>query len=218
MVAARGMRVQITIGVGTIAVASLALALWGAAPSGAARSCTPKSKLHHHARAHTHRAAPCGGKARYRSRRTSPNSFGGNCKLSGDLVFKTPLGYDVRTTTLTDSASGTCTGRLNGVPVNDIPVVNEVTGTATASCLTGKAHTVDTLIFARRVKILIFTDSVFAATQGLAHTVGAVSGHSVEHVSLLPYVDQSTLAACQAGNLRSARYDLDAKTITPLVG
>lgn len=147
-----------------------------------------------------------------------PDSFAGSCRLSGDLVFDTPLGPDLRTTNLTDSATGTCTGRLNGVRVRRIPVVNRVTGTATASCATGRAHTADTLIFARRVKILIFTDSVFAATQGVAHTTGAVSGHSVEHVNLLPYTDQSTLAACQAGNLRTAHYDLEARTITPLVG
>src|SRR2546423_7076289 len=148
----------------------------------------------------------------------SPNSFGGHCKLSGDLVFDTPLGNDLRTTTLTDSASGMCTGKLNGARVRRIPVVNRVTGTATASCAMGKAHTVDTLIFAHRVRIEIITDSVFAATQGVAHTAGAVSGHSVEHVSLLRYIDQSTLASCQAGTLRSARYDLEARTITPLVG
>jgi len=147
-----------------------------------------------------------------------PNSFQGSCRLSGELVFDKPLGNDLRTTTLRDSATGTCTGRLNGVPVHEIRVVNRVTGTATASCATGVAHTADTLIFARRGRILILTDSAVAATKGVAHTTGAVSGHSVEHVSLLPYIDQSTLAACQAGTLRSARYDLEARTITPLVG
>jgi len=150
--------------------------------------------------------------------RSRPNSFEGSCRLSGDLVFAKPLGNYVRTTTLRDRATGTCTGKLNGVPVHEIPVVNRVTGTATASCATGTAHTVDTLIFARRVRIVIYTDSFFAATQGVAHTTGRVSGHSVEHVSLLPYTDQSTLAACQAGTLRSARYDLEAQTVTPLVG
>lgn len=147
-----------------------------------------------------------------------PSSFAGSCRLSGELAFDTPLGGDVRTTTFSDSGTGTCTGTLNGKRVRRLPVVNLVTGTATASCAAGKAHTVDTLVFAHRARIHIVTDSVFAGTQGLAHSTGAVSGHSVEHVNLLPYFDQSTLAACQAGTLRRAGYDLDAQTVTPLVG
>jgi hypothetical protein len=201
--------------VGVVAASLVPVTLW-AAPSGAVKRCAPKSKARGHA------AAACRSdqrRGRVRPRPASrPNSFDGSCKLSGDLVFDTPLGGDLRTTTLTDNSTGTCTGKLNGIPVHRIPVVNRVTGSATASCATGKAHTVDTLIFAHRVRILIITDSFFAATQGVAHTTGAVSGHSVEHVNLLPYTDQSTLAACQAGTLRSAHFDLDAQTITPLVG
>jgi hypothetical protein len=162
--------------------------------------------------------AACPVASAHHRRHSRPNSFEGSCKLSGDLVFATPLGADLRTTTLTDSATGTCTGRLNGAAVQELPTVNRVTGTATASCAAGRAHTVDTLVFAHRTRIVIYTDSSFAATQGVAHTTGAVSGESVEHVSLLPYTDQSTLAACQAGTLKSAHYDLEARTISPLVG
>ena len=173
-----------------------------------ATRCTRRVR-HQHWQRHYPKPAP-------RTRR--PNSFDGSCRLTGELEFSTPLGNGLSTTKLADHAKGTCTGKLNGVTVTNIPVVNQVTGTATANCATGTAHTVDTLIFARRYRIVIFTDSYFAGTQGIAHTVGAVSGHSVEHVNLLPYVDQSTLAACNAGTLRKARYDLEAKTITPLVG
>jgi len=147
-----------------------------------------------------------------------PNSFDGSCRLTGVLDFDQPLGMQPITTTFADSATGTCTGRLNGADVRDIPVVNVVSGTATASCAAGEAHTADTLIFARRWRIRIYTDSDFALTQGVAHTRGAVSGDSVEHVDLLPYADQALLEACSAGSLRRARYDLLARTITPLVG
>jgi len=146
------------------------------------------------------------------------NSFDGSCRLTGVLEFDQPLGMQPITTTFADSATGTCTGRLNGSDVRDIPVVNVVTGTATASCGAGEAHTVDTLIFAGRWRIGIFTDSDFALTQGVAHTRGAVSGESVEHVDLLPYADQALLGKCAAGALYDARYDLMARTITPLVG
>ena len=147
-----------------------------------------------------------------------PNTFEGTCELSGELVFSEPLGNELRTTTFTDTASGTCSGTLNGVLADSIPVVNNVTGTGTLSCLAGETTSDDTLTFARRYPIQIFTDGIGGLTQFAAHSTGAVSGESVEEEDFLPYFDQATLAACQAGTLSSARYDLIAHTITPLVG
>jgi hypothetical protein len=147
-----------------------------------------------------------------------PNTFEGTCRLSGELVFAEPLGNDLRTTTFTDTAAGTCDGTLNGVPGDAIPVVNNVTGTATLSCLAGHATSADTLTFARHYPIRIFTDSAGGLTQFVAHSTGAVSGDAVVEVNFLPYFDESTQAACQAGTLHSARYDLIARTVTPLAG
>jgi hypothetical protein len=148
----------------------------------------------------------------------SPNTFEGTCELSGELVFDQPLGNELRTTTFTDTASGTCSGTLNGVPGASIPVVNSVTGSGTLSCLAGETTTDDTLTFARHYPIRIFTNAVGGLTQFVAHSTGAVSGEAVVEVDFLAYFDQSTMAACQAGTLSSARYDLIAHTITPLVG
>ena len=60
--------------------------------------------------------------------------------------------------------------------------------------------------------------SALGERQGLAHSWGAVSGESLEHVDLLPYTDRALLERCNAGQLKSARYQLDARTISPLVG
>jgi hypothetical protein len=147
-----------------------------------------------------------------------PNTFEGTCRLSGELVFDEPLGNELRTTTFTDTASGTCSGALNGVPGDAIPVVNSVTGSGTLSCLAGQTMTDDTLTFARRYPIRIFTDATGGLTQFVARSTGAVSGEAVVEVDFLPYFDQSTMEACQAGTLTSARYDLVARTVTPLVG
>jgi hypothetical protein len=147
-----------------------------------------------------------------------PNTFEGTCRLSGEVVFAQPLGNELRTTTFSDSASGTCSGTLNGVPQDSIPVVNTVAGSGTLSCLAGTTATHDTLTFARRYPIRIFTEAVGGLTQFAAHSAGAVSGEAAVEVDFLPYFDQSAMAACQAGTLSSARYDLIAHTITPLVG
>src|SRR5436190_14329911 len=72
-----------------------------------------------------------------------PNTFEGTCELSGELVFDQPLGDELRTTTFTDTASGTCSGTLNGVPEDSIPVVNSVSGSGTLSCIAGSTTTED---------------------------------------------------------------------------
>jgi len=146
------------------------------------------------------------------------NSFDGSCRLSGEFTFAQPIGNELRTTSFTDQAAGTCTGTLNGASVNDIPVVNQVQGSGTVSCVAGETMTADTLTFGRRTRIHIFTDAAFGLTQAVGHFRGAVSGDGVVEVNLLPYTDQALLAACQAGTLRTARYDLVARTVTPMVG
>jgi hypothetical protein len=158
--------------------------------------------------------------ARYKTK-APPNWFEGTCHLTGVLRFDKPLGNVPRSTTFTDVASGTCTGTLNGVPMHELPVTNDVAGSGLLSCAAGHATTADTLTFARGrrgVRVHIFTDSAGALTQLLGHVRGAVSGDGVVEVSLLPYTDQSTLAACQAATVSTARYDVEARTITPLVG
>jgi hypothetical protein len=154
-------------------------------------------------------AAPAGAAER-------PTKFEGSCKLTGDISFSQPIGNVPSSPTFTDSATGTCTGMLNDRPIHELPVVNNVKGSGTLSCLGGQAHTVDTLVFAHRSKLRIYTDALLAGTEAVAHSRGAISGDSVEHVTF--QADQATLAACQAGTLRTAHYDLDAQTITPLVG
>jgi hypothetical protein len=146
------------------------------------------------------------------------NTFEGTCNLSGELRFGEPLGNELRATTIDDSASGTCSGTVNGVPLEDAPVTNRATGSGMLSCIAGQATTADTLSFGHGVRVRFVTDTVGGLTQFAAHFRGAVSGDGVVHVNLLPYTDQSTLAACQAGALRTVRYDLVARTLTPVTG
>lgn len=145
-----------------------------------------------------------------------PTKFEGSCHLTGEVTFRQPIGDTPRSVTFIDTATGTCTGDLDDRPVQDVPVVNRARGGGTLSCGSGEAHAVDRLRFARQYRLRILTDVVFAGTQAVGHSNGATSGESVETVTF--HADAATLAACQAGTLRSARYDLDARTITPLVG
>jgi hypothetical protein len=160
---------------------------------------------------------------------TSPalaaNTLEGTCTLSGELAFDPPLGNDLRPTNLRDEASGACTGTLNGVPQQDAPVVIRAKGSGTLSCLDGHTTTTGTLTFTRGTrselddaKIRFWTDTTGGVTQFASRFGGAVSGQGIAYVNFLPYAGESALTACQAGTFDSARYDLLARTMMPVVG
>jgi hypothetical protein len=153
------------------------------------------------------------------------NTLEGTCRLSGQFKFDEPLGNELRRTGFRDRASGTCTGTLNGVPVDDAPVVLRATGSGTVSCLAGHTTSSGWATFTRGtegdvddVRIRFWTEATGGLTQFAARFGGAVSGEGVAYVNFLPYADESALAACQAGTLKSARYDLVTRTVTPMVG
>ena len=153
------------------------------------------------------------------------NTFDGSCTLSGMFKFDPPLSNELQATSFRDYASGTCTGTLNGVPQVDAPVVIRGKGSGTLSCLAGRATNLGKLIFNRGTKNQaddVTIGFVAETTGGLLEFVGtfrgAVSGTGIAHVNFLPYADESGLAACESGTLASARYDLFARTVSPLVG
>src|SRR4051812_35376522 len=150
--------------------------------------------------------------------RSPQNSFDGTCRRRGELPFDQPIDSTPRQTTFTDPATGTCTGSLNGAPAREIPVGNRGQGAGTLSCAGGATMTADTLVFDRRKRIHIHTSAAGALAEFAGHFQGDASGDGVVEVNLLPYFDQSMVAACQAGNLRGARYDLVARTVTPMAG
>jgi hypothetical protein len=151
------------------------------------------------------------------------NTMEGTCTFSGLLKFDPPIGNELRELGFRDRASGTCTGTLNGVPQQDAPAVIRARGSGTASCLAGCTTSSGTLTFTRGtkrdvddVKIRFFTSVVGALTEYTGTFHGAVSGDGFGLVNLLP--GESGLAECEAGTLDFLRYDLMARTITPVVG
>src|SRR2546429_9972597 len=92
------------------------------------------------------------------ARADARNTFEGTCRLSGELRFREPLGNAPRATTFTDTAVGTCTGTLNGVPVNEVPVANRASGSGPLGCLAGHPTTAEPLTFAPRSRRPVLTD------------------------------------------------------------
>jgi hypothetical protein len=153
------------------------------------------------------------------------NTIEGTCTLSGLFKFDPPLGNEPRETRFRDYASGTCTGTLNGVPQVAAPVVIRGRGSGTLSCWAGRATNFGKLIFTRGseddaddVKIGFVAETAGGLLEFAGIFRGAVSGSGIAHANFLPYADESSFAACESGTLDSARYDLFARTITPMVG
>ena len=152
------------------------------------------------------------------ARGTAPDTFDGTCTMSGRLTFAVPLGFEPRETTFDDEASGTCSGLLNGARVEDVPAVNHATGSGTLSCGGGTARTADALAFPHGVRVSFTTTIAGALTQFAARFTGTAGGDGVVYVNALPYTDEAALAACAGSGLSSARYDLEARTLTPVAG
>jgi hypothetical protein len=153
------------------------------------------------------------------------NTFDGSCTVSGVFQFHPPLSNELEATSFRDYASGTCAGRLNGIPQVEAPVVIRGKGSGTLSCLAGRAMNFGKLIFTRGtnnqaddVKINFVAETTGGLLEFVGTFRGAVSGTGIAHVNFLPYADESGLAACESGTLASARYDLFARTVSPLVG
>jgi hypothetical protein len=150
------------------------------------------------------------------------NSLEGTCKLSGQFKFDAPLGNQLRETGFKDRAGGTCTGTLNGIPAQNVPVELRAQGFGNLSCLAAHTTSTGTATLTPstgdEVKIRFWTEAAGALTQFAARFGGAVSGQGIAYVDFLPYADASVMAACEAGALDSMRYDLVTQTITPMVG
>ena len=93
-----------------------------------------------------------------------PHTWDGTCQLKGVLHFDEPIGNQLRPTTFTDQASGTCSGTLDGKPITNLPTSNNVNGLGVLSCAGGHALSSDFLDFGQGRKLHIASDSFAVAS------------------------------------------------------
>jgi hypothetical protein len=153
------------------------------------------------------------------------NTVEGRCTLRGELTFDPPLANQPAFVRYRDHSTGTCTGTLNGVPHTDAPVVLRGEGAGTLGCLFGRTLTRGTVTFTQGtrkrqddVSIAYWAESTGGLTQFVSRSHGAISGEGIGYFNFLPYGDENTLAACEAGTLTSAGYEAVTQTLTPNVG
>lgn len=146
-------------------------------------------------------------------------TFEGRCSLTGELAFDPPMAGVPGPVSYTDHATGACTGTLGGEPIDAEPVELSGHGAGTLGCLAGRSTTSGTLRFERGTEdaaddvVLPYeAESTGGLTQFVSRTVSE-DYVTVGRFDFLPYGDESTLRACEAGTLTSARYDGLTETI-----
>jgi hypothetical protein len=153
------------------------------------------------------------------------NSADGFCTATGTITFLAPIGNTPRATAFTDHAAGHCSGSVNGVSGTNQPITLDASGSGLMGCSASTSTDRGVLTVTRGtrttrddVRIHYVAESHGGLTQLVSRVRGAVSGESIAHVNFLPYGSQTQIDQCNAGTLRTIKYDLESQTITPLVG
>lgn len=144
------------------------------------------------------------------ARRT--HTLDGTFSLSGR-----PIGVAPRQVRYMDSATGTCTGRIDGVYQGNAPVRWRARGSGMIGCSGAHTRSAGTLTFpVAHAHVLVRTQG-FGVGVVIAATIrGRESGSGV--VAVVLQGDQTTTAACLAGTLSSAGEQLTGHMLTPIVG
>ena len=152
------------------------------------------------------------------------NTAEGFCTATGTITFLKPIGNQPRQTAFTDHAEGVCTGTVNGQSGTERIKLDAV-GSGMMGCAATLSTDHGVITFTRNtpttrddLHLRYIAEARGGLTQIVARVRGAISGESISHVNFLPYGSQQQIDQCNAGTLRSVRYDLESQTLTPLVG
>jgi hypothetical protein len=147
----------------------------------------------------------------------------GSCRMTGEIVFGEPVGLEAERTTFTDFARGTCTGTVNGEFMANERVRLRANGRGLLGCSSTRAHSTGFMRFTRNtptrtddVRIGYTSRSRGSFGQIVSRVRGRVSGRAIANVRFRG--DETTLRECQQGTFRGGTYDMDGRTVTPLVG
>ena len=147
----------------------------------------------------------------------------GKCEGTGEIAFAKPLGPTPKQISFTDYAVARCTGTVNGEFMRNERMRLRAEGTGLLGCGTTRATSSGVMRYTRNtrtreddVRIHYTARSQGSFGQIVSYASGRVSGTIVASVRFQG--DQETLSRCAAGKLRQGTYDMNGRTITPIVG
>lgn len=152
-------------------------------------------------------------------------TWDGRCEIEGTSTFAEPFGGLPEPGTYTDSGTGSCTGELDGVAVEDAPILLEATGEGISGCLGGRSTMPGRLIFTNGTETA--DDDVAFGYVGeaagvfpnfVSFTRGAVSGRGIAYVEMLSRGDPSAFEKCRDGTMTQASWRAITTTFGPNEG
>lgn len=153
------------------------------------------------------------------------STWDGRCSIVGVTTFDEPIGAAPTPVTYRDRGTGTCTGTLNGVIVEDTPIRLRARGAGQMGCLGGTSVMPGRIVFTQGTRRKRDDVShryvgegagVFPNYVSLAR--GAQSGRSIAYVNMLGRSDPSHANACQNGTLHQASWHAITQTLGPNEG
>src|SRR3954470_3036254 len=162
--------------------------------------------------------------ASYRKQVITPvantHSFDGSCAFQGTSKFDPPATNTQQPLTYTYDGPGTCTGTLDGRPLDGAPVTMHDSGPADGSCprAVTTAPGVGSLTFPGGATIPVSLDFNFAGTDGDMTFYGERSGTASAHGTFATQrTPPDVVASCGGSGAASAPLDITLQTQTPLV-
>jgi hypothetical protein len=148
------------------------------------------------------------------------DSFDGSCSLQGQVRFDPPATNTQQPLTSSYDADGTCTGKLNGRAVSDVPVKLQNSGHAFAACTRAQTTEpwVGTLSFANGTRIGYTLDFTSISTELTGTIYGDRSGYADARATFATQrTPPDVTARCAGEGVKETPMDLTVTTKAPLV-
>jgi hypothetical protein len=157
----------------------------------------------------------------------SATTFSGSCDMKGDIHMLEPYHFIPENRDYDTTASGTCTGKLDGQPYSG-PASTYLDGRMSKpmSCLFGAADTVPGFLYVGRGSpddvdanlIDIYADHFHVFPVLTAEIHGAYNGEAVAVLSLTAGANVATGEACAGEGLHDMPFTMKSFTVTDLYG
>jgi hypothetical protein len=148
------------------------------------------------------------------------HSFDGQCSFQGTSKFDPPATNTQQPLTYTYDGDGTCTGTLDGLPLDGRAVTMHDTGPADGSCPRAVTSSpgVGTITFAGGITIPVSLDFNFSGTDGDLTFYGERSGTATAHGTFATQrTTPDVVMNCGGSGAATAPLDITLTTDTPLV-
>ena len=150
----------------------------------------------------------------------SAATWEGGCTIDGESTFERPIGALPRPVRYTDAGTGTCTGRLNGVPVTNTPILLAAEGMGSVGCLATDSIMFGTLTFTNAtrsprddVRVRYSGEANGSLGHNVSRSRGADDGYGISYVTSRS--DPSMARRCQENTVDRVRWTATTQTLTP---